>query len=369
MAWDGSSTTDPDAESETELATEPQTIRGTATAPDGTTPVLADRVIVLTGGTSGIGRAAARRLAERGATVAAVGRDEERGRSLEAATADASGEIVFHRADLADQAAVRDLGDELLASYPQIHALANNAGIARSDRAESPDGIELTLAVNHLAPFLLTHELLPRLRESASASDAAQTAHATAGRDDATQSTASPSGASGPARVVTTSSGLQYRGELDLEDLQLEAGYDGLEAYARTKLANAAFTLELAERLAAGAPAGQPPAAVPPVVANCFSPGFVRGTRIWTGAAWRSRVLTRLFSLVPGIGTDVETGGRRLVELLVAPEYGRENGVFVDEGEIRAADHQAQDPRVRQRLWERSAELVGVDPDWPADSS
>lgn len=301
---------------------------------------LADRVIVVTGGTSGIGRHAALTLADRGATVAVVGRNAERGREVEAATTDAPGEVAFHRADLADQAAVRELADELIASYDGIHALANNAGIARSDRAESPDGVELTLAINHLAPYLLTHELLPRLCESATPE-------------------------TGPARVVATTSGLQYRGELDFDDLQFEDGYDGLAAYSRTKLANAAFTLELAGRLDGAVGGEGARTADPAVVANCFNPGFVRGTRIWKGASLRSRLLTWLGAGVPGVGTDVETGADRMVELLAAPEFGQRTGVFVDEGEEQEPDYDAREPEVRERLWERSAELVGVDPDWP----
>lgn len=303
---------------------------------------LADRTIVITGGTSGLGRRAALDLAERGATVAIVGRNEERGAQVEGDAADAAGEIIFHRADLAEQAQVRELADDLLASYEEIHALANNAGIARDKRAESPDGIELTLAVNHLAPFLLTHELFPRLRESAASID-------------------------GAARVVTTSSGQQHRTGLDLEDLQLESDYDVLDAYGRTKLANAAFTLELAERLertGAGPDAGGPDPADAAVVANCFSPGFIRSTRIWLGASRRGRLLTWLAARVPGIGTDLETGAGRMVELLAAPEFGERTGVYVDQGDEQPPAADARDPELRERLWERSAELVGVDPDW-----
>lgn len=317
------------------------------TIADDGTPELDDRTIVLTGGTSGIGRHAALALAERGATVAVVGRNEECGREIETAAADAPGEIAFHRADLADQSAVRELAADLRSEYEAIHALANNAGLARSERTESPDGIELTFAVNHLAPYLLTHELLPRLRASGG----------------------SPGDDGGAARVVTTSSGLQYRGELDFEDLQFESGYDGLDAYARSKLANAAFTVELAERLDAVDAGPGDAAGDPGVVANCFNPGFVRGTRIWLGSAWRSRLLTWLAAWVPGVGTDVETGAARMVELLTAPEYGERTGVYVDEGEEQSPDYDAQDPEIRERLWKRSAELVDVDPDWPSAES
>lgn len=291
-----------------------------------------DRVVVLTGATSGIGRVAARDLARRGATVAAVGRNQERGRALEAATAEDPGTVTFHAADLASLAAVRDLAADLRETYEEIHVLANNAGIASAERRESPDGLEHTLAINHLAPYLLTHELLDRLR-------------------------ATGAGADEPARVVATASELHRRGTIAREDLQFERGYDGLDAYARSKLANVAFTLELAERL------GSPPAA--DVLANAFSPGFVRGTRIWQGASLRARVLTRLAALVPGVGTDVETGGERLAAQIASPDYADRSGLYVNRGSVTEPAADAADPAVRSWLWERSASLVGVDPEWP----
>jgi len=192
-------------------------------------------VIALTGATSGIGRRAAVTLAERGATVAAVGRNRERGEALAAESDAAAGTIRFHRADLATQSAVRDLAAELRESYDRLDVLAHNAGLSVRSRTETADGIELTLAVNHLAPYLLTRELFDQLAGSA------------------------------PARVVVTASDLHRRATLDFDDLQFADGYDPLEAYARSKLANVAFTLELADRIpeAAG------------VTANCLHPGFV----------------------------------------------------------------------------------------------
>jgi NAD(P)-dependent dehydrogenase (short-subunit alcohol dehydrogenase family) len=306
---------------------------------------LGGRTVVLTGATSGIGRHAALEVAGRGATVAAVGRNEAAGESLVADAADAPGEVRFHRADLAAQSAVRDLAAELSASHDRLDVLAHNAGLSAGDRRESPDGIELTLAVNHLAPYLLTHELADRLR------------------------------ADGGGRVVVTASALEARGDLDFEDLQYESDYDALSAYARSKLANVAFTIELAERFEAiagggdrGADDGEGAArpGPPAVTANCFHPGFVPGTDLWRDAKLRVRAAVRLAGLLPGLGTDAATASERLVQLIADPVFGERTGCYVSGGEIATPSAEARDSDVRERLWEESAALVGVDPDWPS---
>lgn len=284
-----------------------------------------DPTVLLTGGTSGIGAIAARKLAERGATVAIVGRDEDRGHGLaDDLSGSTDGTVRFHRADLATREAVRELAEEISASYDRLDVLAHNAGLSRQDHTITDDGIELTFAVNHLAPYLLTHELVDLLREPAS------------------------------ARVVVTASGVHRRGELALDDLRLEDEYEALDAYARSKLANVAFTIELADRLD-----GED------VVANCFHPGFVPSTALFRDASLRVRLLTRLAAIVPGIGTSPETGADRLVELATAPEYGRRSGLYVGSDGPEEPAPTATDPDSRDRLWNVSAELVGVGPDWP----
>lgn len=285
---------------------------------------LRGETVVLTGGTSGIGRAAATRLAARGATVAVVGRDRSRGETA-AAEADAlDGDVRFHRADLATRAAVRDLAADLRDSYDRIDVLAHNAGLSAGSRTETADGTELTLAVNHLAPYLLTRELVDRLAASA------------------------------PARVVVTASDLHRRATLDFGDLQFADEYDPLDAYARSKLANVAFTLELADRLPDDAG----------ITANCLHPGFVPSTNLFRDAALRTRLAVRVAGLVPGVGTTREAAADRLVRLVASPEYADRTGRYVGEAELTPADA-ATDPETRERLWTVSADLVGVDPDWP----
>lgn len=298
--------------------------------------------IVLTGGTSGIGRHAARGLADRGATVAVVGRDEDAGEAVEAEAADSPGTVRFHRADLAAQATVRELAADLRERYDRLDVLAHNAGLSTGSRTESPDGIELTFAVNHLAPYLLTHELTDRLL------------------------------ADGGGRVAVTASGLHTQGDLDFEDLQFESGFDTLAAYNRSKLANVAFTIELAERLDAvtdgdsgGRNRGDGVDDPPVVTANCFHPGFVPSTGLWRDTAFHVRAGVRAAALFPGIGSSEADGGERLVQVIADPEFGERTGCYVSGGSVTEPSAEARDPAVRERLWERSAELVGVDPDWP----
>ncbi|NHX37795.1 MULTISPECIES: SDR family NAD(P)-dependent oxidoreductase [Halolamina] len=282
-------------------------------------------VVVLTGGTSGIGRIAATELADAGWTVAVVGRDRSAGESLAGEPSTAPGTIRFHRADLATQARVRSLADELRDAYHGIDALVHNAGLSGSDRVETADGIERTFAVNYLAPYLLTHELLDTVRASA------------------------------PARIVTTGSELHRRATLDFENLQFETDYDALQAYARSKLALVAFTLELAARLPADSG----------VTANSFHPGFVQSTGLFRDASRRTRLLVRLAGLVPGVGTTPQAGADRLVRLVTDPTFGDRTGVYVAGDGIEEPADEAADPARRERLWERSAALVGVDPAWP----
>lgn len=285
----------------------------------------ADPTVLLTGGTSGIGAVAARRLAKRGATVAVVGRDADRGNRLaDDLTGSTDGTVRFHRADLATQEAVRRLAGEVTAAYDRLDVLAHNAGLSRQDHTITDDGVELTLAVNHLAPYLLTHELMHLLR-------------ATPG-----------------ARVVVTASGVHRRGELALDDVRLADGYEPLDAYARSKLANVAFTIELAHRLD-----GED------VVANCFHPGFVPSTALFRDASLRVRLFTRIAAVVPWTGTTAEAGADRLVELATAPEYGERSGEYVGSDGPEEPAPAATDTRNRERLWNASADLVGVDPDWP----
>jgi retinol dehydrogenase-14 len=176
---------------------------------------MSGKTVLVTGGTGGIGLATATGLAGLGARVGLVGRSAARGSvAADAVRREApSAQVDVFEADLSSQEQVRRLAAEVTRAYPRLDVLVNNVGGYWAHRHVTADGLEHTFALNHLAPFLLTHELRDLLVASA------------------------------PARVVTVSSGAQAMGRIDLDDLQGERAYNGQRAYSQSKLANVLFTL------------------------------------------------------------------------------------------------------------------------------
>ncbi|MGO4689256.1 SDR family NAD(P)-dependent oxidoreductase [Glaciibacter sp. 2TAF33] len=274
-----------------------------------------DKTIVITGASSGIGRAAAAELAERGARVAVVGRNPQR----TAAVAASIGGTAF-LADFARFDDVRPLADALLARYETIDVLANNAGGLVSRRTDTADGHEQTIQVNHLSPFLLTSLLLPRLVETASA-----------GR---------------PVRVISTASAANRMGQLRLDDLHWRGRrwLGGWRAYGSAKVATILFTRELARRTAGTG-----------VDAYAFHPGFVT-----TGFGADSRLM-KLAGMVGfgGYALTPEAGAAPLVELASAERLSLPSGTYFDG--LRAngrTTRQAGDDAVASGLWNLSERLV-----------
>jgi NAD(P)-dependent dehydrogenase (short-subunit alcohol dehydrogenase family) len=277
---------------------------------------------VVTGASSGIGAAAAVELAKRGATVVPVGRDQRRldavTRRLRAANPATAAEPVS--ADFASLDEVRRVAAELRDRHAEIHVLVNNAGLVAGRRTLTGDGHELTFAVNHLAPFLLTNLLLGRLERSA------------------------------PARVVTTSSGAHFSGRIDLDDLDGERQWSSWSAYSNSKLANVLFTRALARRLKGTG-----------VTANCLHPGVIR-TRLGRGARLPLRVgwsVARAFFASP------RTGASPLVHLACSEEGGEVSGAYFVDSRPASPSVAAQDDELAEGLWEASARLTGL----PARSS
>ena len=279
-----------------------------------TAPLLGKHFVV-TGASNGIGLHTATGLARLGASVAVVARDRAKGEATlaEVRAASAGGSASLFLADLGSLAQVRRLAGELLGALPRIDVLVNNAGAMHATRKTSEDGYELTLAVNHLAPFLLTSLLLPRLRASA------------------------------PARVVTVSSEAHRMGPLDLEDLESQRGYAGMKVYGRSKLANVLFSNELARRENGTG-----------VTSNSLHPGVVATGFGRNDPGWFRALVTiaRPFLRTP------EKGARTSIFAASAPELASVTGrYFKDSREVAPAPF-ARDEAVQRRLWEISERLV-----------
>lgn len=266
---------------------------------------MADRVALITGATNGVGRVVAERLGAQGWHVLVHGRDRGRGEQVVSAIQSGGGSASFHEADLASMSAVRELAEEVMKEHPGLHLLINNAGVGfgRPDAARelSQDGFELRFAVNYLAPFLLTHRLLPALLEAA------------------------------PSRVVNVSSIGQQ--ELDFDDLQMTRGYSGVDAYRRSKLALIMFTFDLAAELQRL-----------DVSVNALHPATLMDTFMVQEAQWQPM-------------STVDEGADAIMNLAVGDLQGR-TGEYFDQRRPARALRQAYDPRARERLRQIANELT-----------
>lgn len=279
-------------------------------------------IAVITGASSGIGAAAARELTRRGWQVVIIGRSSEKLRAVHQDLVGLAPEDVEVpepiQADLSSLAAVRDLAAQLLDRCPQLDLLANNAAVQPSRRQESADGFELGLAVNHLAPFLLTNLLAQRILDSS-------------------------------GRVVTTSSSSHTKGRFDFDDLHLTRGWRPALSYGRSKLANILFTAELQRRT--------------PLAASCFHPGAIRTDINRDSPFVRVVKPFERFVLKPP-----EQGADTLVWLATDPEGAKPQAVYYADRAPAEVSEAGRDRELAARLWKVSAELTGAD-SWPESSS
>jgi NAD(P)-dependent dehydrogenase (short-subunit alcohol dehydrogenase family) len=273
------------------------------------------KTIVATGATSGIGEAAVLALAGQGARIVIVARDEARGRAtMQKIEAKAPGlGHRLHLADLSSIAETRQVGAGIAASEPRIDVLINNAGALFSNRRVTPEGVELTFALNHMSYFVLTEALRERLIASA------------------------------PARIVSTSSTAHQGAKLDFNDLQSANGYGGLKVYGRSKLANILFTRELARRLAGTS-----------VTANCLHPGVVK-TRFGESSGGFAGLLIpflRPFFISPEAGADT------IVYLASSPDVVGMTGGYFAKRKLTEPSAAARDDAAAKRLWIESEKLA-----------
>lgn len=275
-----------------------------------------EKVILITGATSGIGKAAAASLAALGHAVVIVGRSEPK--------CIATGEEIYRLcgrkvtwlvADLASQAAVRRLAKAFKARCERLDVLINNAGAVYIQRQETVDGQEMGWAVNYFQAFLLTHLLSDQLKASA------------------------------PARIINLSSNFHWAARLNLENLQERGIYIGWNVYARTKLACLYFTRELAERLDGSK-----------VTANAIHPGLV-ATGMGKTSGW---LLRSIFSLVDRFAMPPARGAQVLVHLALAPALQAVSGEYYDGLRAARSSPISYNREIAQKLWDKSREITGV---------
>jgi NAD(P)-dependent dehydrogenase (short-subunit alcohol dehydrogenase family) len=278
------------------------------------------KIVVITGASSGIGFETARHLAALGGHIVMVCRDPERGSAARAkiaeSAAEAAPDLVF--ADLSSQASIRAAADQIRSKNGRIDVLINNAGAIFARRELTLDGIEKTLAVNHLAPFLLTR-LLFDLVVSA-----------------------------GAGRVITVSSEI-HSGALDFENLQGERGYNFLAAYYQSKLENILFTYELARR-----------AETTGVTVNTLSPGPTR-TRFGDNMQGLPALFPLVMKRIPFLFTGPARGARTSVYLASSPEVASISGRFFMNNREMRTKPVSYDIEVARRLWEISEDMTGGD--------
>ncbi|MFB6113386.1 MAG: oxidoreductase [Halodesulfurarchaeum sp.] len=296
------------------------------------------RVMVVTGANSGIGYEATKALSSNGAEVVMACRSLERGRTArdEIREAVADGTISVMELDLADLDSVRSFAESFTEEYEDLHVLANNAGVMAVPRRETEDGFELQFGVNHLGHFALTGLLLPILRET-----------------------------EGMTRVVTQSSGVHERGEIDFQDVQHEESYEKWDAYAQSKLANLLFAYELDRRLRT---------ADSSVMSVACHPGYAdtnlqeRGPKMEgsTLRLWLMKIATTLFA------QSAESGALPMLYAATAPDVN--GGDYVGPAGIRnmrgppekqESSPESYDEETARRLWDLSVDLTGVSYDLP----
>ena len=278
------------------------------------------KICLVTGATSGIGQMTATALAAQGAELIITGRNqlktEQTARQIKSETGNQA--VHYLLADFSDLRQVRDLASSFKERYSRLDVLVNNAGAYFNTRHQTPYGVEITLLVNHLAPFLLTNLLLDTIK------------------------------ASGPSRIVNVSSDAHQYDTMNFDDLSFRRGYFGMKAYARSKLANILFTYELARRLDAGV-----------VTVNALHPGHVATDIFKTNFSFVGPALKWVmgfFALTPTQGAD------NTIYLASSPAVSGTTGKYFVERQAVQSAPISYDEKISSRLWELSERLTSIHP-------
>jgi len=272
---------------------------------------------LITGASSGIGREAALSLAARGLKVLLVCRNRDRGEAVlaEIKKLNGPGRACLFIADLSSQSEVRQLALNVQSQVGGLNILINNAGLVTNRRKVTSDGMEMILAVNHLAPFLLTSLLYKQLKPS--------------------------------ARIINVTSSAHRAGTINLEDLHGERHWNVYKAYAQSKLANVLFTYELSRRLRTKG-----------ITANCVHPGIV-ATRIFNNTPLLARLIIlpmTVFFVSPS------KGAQGLVNLALSNKLESVTGAYFDRTYISESSQRSYDSELAFKLWDQSERLTGIDP-------
>jgi NAD(P)-dependent dehydrogenase (short-subunit alcohol dehydrogenase family) len=267
-----------------------------------------NKVILVTGSTDGIGKQTALDFARKGATVLLHGRNPSLGKTVleQIKKTSQNDNVSLFIADFTSLKRVRRLADEILDKHSKLDVLVNNAGVYMRDRQLTEDGYEVTFAVNHLAPFLLTNLLLDLLKKNA------------------------------PSNIVNVSSMAHQGARLDLNDLHGEKRFDPYDAYAKSKLANLLFTYELASRLRDSG-----------VTVNALHPGVIATKMLRAGFGSMG-------------GRPVEDGAARIAYLIDTPGVESMSGKYFVDDKEQTSSSQSRDEKLQKQFWALSEKLVGL---------
>jgi NAD(P)-dependent dehydrogenase (short-subunit alcohol dehydrogenase family) len=279
------------------------------------------KVCIVTGSNSGIGKETALALAGMGAVVVMAVRNRERGERARSEIVEKTGDQATDLmiCDVSSIESIRRFAREYKEKYDRLDVLINNAGAVFSKRQVTPDGVEMTLVVNYLGPFLLTLELLPLLKASA------------------------------PSRVINLSSGMHGTGKIDLDDLQSEKRYRGMQAYANAKLMVMTITYEWARRLDGTG-----------VAVNAVEPGFV-ATNLGRNSG--SLISSIMFGLVRPIQVSPRKGAETSVYVATSDDLEGVTGKCFAKLKEKPPSKISYDREIQRRLWDLTVDLLGVDLD------
>jgi len=277
-----------------------------------------DKICLVTGANSGVGKATALGLARMGATVVMVCRNQAKGEEAQKEVQAQSGNSDVHLllADLSSQQSIRKLVAQFQQQFSQLHVLINNAGTTLLSRRETVDGLEKTFAVNYLAPFLLTNLLLDTLKASA------------------------------PARIVNVSSDSHEAGYINMDDLQSKNDYSFMKVYGQSKLALVLFTYELARRLEGTG-----------VTVNALHPGFVATNIGQSDVGPFARVIAKAMML---FGTSPEKGAATSLYLASSPDVANVTGKYFEKSKLHPSAPISHDEALQHRLWDESVKLTNI---------